>query len=274
MNVGNVLVIPAFSRGADDEAFASNLANVFFGLGAFLTPVAVTWLLRRLSFPTTLCILGGLALVPVVLALRVGFSRFTPEGEAATVGVETLLANPILWLCGIGLFFYGPMEASLSAWTTTYLRDQGVQESTAAGMLSAFFLSYMAARFVTALALPAGWEREFILALGVISVVILLAMVYNRGASSAILLVLACGLIFGPIFPTLIAVLLKNFEPHTHGRAVGLFFAIGGVGWTMIPIFVGNYAQRTSLQRALIIVVGAAVGLTAVAGALVFMGAR
>jgi fucose permease len=141
-------------------------------------------------------------------------------------------------------------------------------------MLSAFFLSYMAARFVTALALPAGWEREFILALGVISVVILLAMVYNRGASSAILLVLACGLIFGPIFPTLIAVLLKNFEPHTHGRAVGLFFAIGGVGWTMIPIFVGNYAQRTSLQRALIIVVGAAVGLTAVAGALVFMGAR
>ncbi|MCI0680654.1 MAG: MFS transporter [Gemmataceae bacterium] len=273
INVGNVLVIPAFSRHAHDEAFASNLGNVFFGLGAFLTPLLVTWLLRQTSFPATLCVLAGLALVPVVLALRVDFTPFTPDAAAAAVGIESLLSDPILWLCGFALFFYGPMEASLAAWTTTYLRDQGVKESTAAGMLSVFWLSFMAARLITAFALPAGAERGLILAAGAVSAGILFAMVYNRGAATAMMLVHACGLFFGPIFPTLIAVLLGHFPPQAHGRAVGLLFAIGGVGWTMIPILIGSYAQRTSLQRALIIVVFAAVGLSAVAGALVFLAA-
>ena len=48
------------------------------------------------------------------------------------------------------------------------------------------------------------------------------------------------GLVFGPVFPTLMAVLLSHCEPATHGRAVGLFFALGGLGWTTIPVAIGG----------------------------------
>ena len=67
---------------------------------------------------------------------------------------------------------------------------------------------------------------------------------------------------------SMMAVLLGHFPDSLHGRAVGLFFAIGGVGWTVIPILIGAYARRTSLQRGFTVAVGAALGLSGVAAAL------
>jgi MFS family permease len=43
--------------------------------------------------------------------------------------------------------------------------------------------------------------------------------------------------------------LFNAFEPHVHGRAVGLTMAIGSVGYTLSPIVVGYCAKRTSMQR-------------------------
>ncbi len=267
INVGNVLVPSAFGG---TKAYANNLANVFFGLGAFLTPLAVTGMLRRLSFAGTLTLLALLTLVPALLALGVDFTRLAPPTEATEpASVSVLLTAPILWLCGFGLFFYGPMEACLAAWTTTYLQDQGVAEATAAKVLSTFWLTYMAARLGTAFLLPAGAERMFILILGVICIVLLAMMVRSRQPTQSMILVALAGLAFGPIFPTLIAVLLGELPQELWGRAVGLFFAIGGVGWTILPILIANYARRAKLQRAFGIVAAAATGLSGVAMALV-----
>ena len=52
------------------------------------------------------------------------------------------------------------------------------------------------------------------------------------------------------------------------GRAVGLLFAISGLGWTLIPMAIGAYAQRTNVQRGFLIAVGSAIGLLLVAGLL------
>jgi fucose permease len=49
INVGNVLTPVAFPGSA---AYATNLANVFFGLGAFLTPLALAFLVMRSCSPT------------------------------------------------------------------------------------------------------------------------------------------------------------------------------------------------------------------------------
>jgi hypothetical protein len=77
------------------------------------------------------------------------------------------------------------------------------------------------------------------------------------------LLVVTAGAVVGPIFPTLIAILLGHVEPSLHGRAVGIFFCIGGIGWTAIPILIGMYAKRTSVQRAFLFATGSAVLLLA-----------
>jgi fucose permease len=270
VNVGNVLTPVAFP--GTTPAYSYNLANVFFGLGALLTPLAVAFLLGRTSFPVALSILGGLMVLPGILAGLIDFSTMSlaaandAAGAAPNEGMATLLADPFLWLCGIALFFYGPLEASMGAWATTYLGDQGIGAKAASGLLSGFWLVFMASRLVTAFTLPPEQELVLILVLALACVAALLGVVFSRTSPMAVAMVLAAGLCFGPIFPTIMAVLSAHTPSTLHGRAVGMFFAIGGIGWTTIPILIGAYARRTSVQRGFLVAVGAAVGLAAVAG--------
>src|SRR5262245_36772364 len=143
INVGNVLTPIAFGG---EKAYATNLANVYFGIGAFLTPLLIAWLVGRLTLPPALTLAGCLPLVPALLALGVDLTDTGSGAGADDAGLGTLLADPMLWLCGLALFFYGPLEASVAAWATTYLGERGVREQTAAGLLSGFWLSYMATR--------------------------------------------------------------------------------------------------------------------------------
>ena len=264
INAGNVLIPSTFP---DDTAFATNLFNVFFGVGAFLTPLAVRFLVARTSLPAAVGFLGALTLLPALLAAGVDFAALAPAAEpgSSSQGILFLLGDPIMWLCGLAFFFYGPLEASMGAWTTTYLGDRGFSEATSSSLLSAFWLAYMAARLTTAFTLPRGGEAALILVLALACVAVMLAMVFSRGRQAAVAVVIGAGLVFGPIFPTIMAVLLEHVPSPLHGRAVGLFFAIGGVGWTMIPLLIGAYARRTSVQRGFTIAVAAAMGLSGVA---------
>jgi len=280
INVINPVAVIAFGGS---RAYAMNLACFFFGTGAFLTPLAVGFLLCRVGLRRALLFLSGALLVPVVLAALADFSPLaaaaeTPAGGDASVpGLGTLLRDPVMWLCTLAFLFYGPLEAATGAWTTTYLRDNGVSEGSASSLLSVFWLSYTASRLATALGvkalgLPAGGEAVMILVFAAAAVAALSGIVWGRGRGWAIAMVVAAGIIFGPIFPTLMAVLLGHFEPAVHGRAVGLLFSIGGIGTVTIPAAMGAYAKRTSVQRGFLIAVGSAAALTAVALILVLRG--
>ena len=158
----------------------------------------------------------------------------------------------------------------MAGWATTYLRDQGVSETLASSLLSAFWLIFMMARLTTALTAHrfAGHEAAFVFVLALASTAVLGLLYLSRGRAVAVAVVCAAGLCFGPVFPTLMAMLLNHFPPTLHGRAVGLLFGIGGVGWTMIPMLMGAYARRTSVQRAFAIAVVSALGLCVVTAVL------
>jgi fucose permease len=276
INAGNVLVEPAFAgllkegEEARRQAFAQNLGNVFFGLGAFLTPLVIGLLLARVSLPAVVAVLAVVSVLPALLAFGVDVSG--PAASSTTtdaIPLTKLLSQPLLWLCGLAMFFYGPLEASMAAWTTTYLMDHGVSEEGATRSLSAFWLAFLTARLVTALTLPGGWEALLVLALALTSAVLLSAMVLSRHSSQSIALVIGAGLVFGPIFPTLMAVLLGSMEEGIRGRAVGVFFAIGGVGWTLIPMFIGAQARSHGIRRGFAIVAATAGCLTIAAVILV-----
>lgn len=271
INVLNVLMPDAFAGGT--EAYSTNFGNFFFGLGAFLTPLLIAFLLTRVGFSPTLCVLGAFTLISGVLALGFDFASLADAAPQVAGAIAptfaTVLQDPIMWILGFALFFYGPLEASVAAWSTTIMGERGVRESTAAWLLSGFWLAFMASRLATALTvgsleLKTGWETPTILALAVLAIAVLAAMVTSKSRNVVIASVVLAGLVFGPIFPTLMGVLLSHFDRAVQGRAVGLFFAIGGIGWTGIPILIGAYAGKTSVQRAFSIAVIAAVGLSVV----------
>jgi len=284
VNVLNVLMQAAFGG---TETYAMNLGNFFFGLGAFLTPLVIALLLKRAGFVPALLVLAALALVSGVLALGVDFEVFAagsgerPAAEPAEAApsVSLLLVDKIMWLTALALLFYAPMEATMAAWATTYLGDKGMSEGRAATLLSGFWLAFMCSRLATALLvwkfpLPAGGDTVLIIGLSILCLLVWAGAVFSPSRAMAGAMVVLAGLVFGPTFPTIIGVLMghvkADISPDLGGRAVGLFFAVGGIGWSVIPMLIGAYARKTSVQRAFLIAVAAGVGLIVVALALHF----
>jgi MFS transporter, FHS family, glucose/mannose:H+ symporter len=267
INVLNVLMPAAFPGS---HVYATNLGNTFFGLGAFLAPLVVMLLLRRLGFTPGSLVLAAVALAPAVLALGADFSLGGGKDAVQSAVSEAVpfWGNSVMWLCVVAAFFYLPLEATMAAWFTTYLVDNRVSEGTASALLSAFWLAFAVSRLAVAFnvfGLPAGSEAAVILVAALVGAAILSGVVFGHGPRLSGACVVAAGLAFGPVFPTLMAILLSNCEPATHGRAVGLFFALGGLGWTTIPVLIGACARRASVQKAFGIAVGAAIGLAGIA---------
>jgi fucose permease len=179
-----------------------------------------------------------------------------------------LLSDPVVWLCCAAFFCHVPIEASVAAWATTLMTGRGVGEATAATLLSVFWLTFTGSRLITALLLPAGADTLLVMALALLCIVFTVGITFSRSSGLTCALVVAAGLILGPIFPTLIAILLSHVQSSLHGRAVGIFFCVGGIGWTAIPMLIGAYANRTSVQRAFLIAAMCAVLLTGLSVAL------
>jgi hypothetical protein len=284
INVLNVGMQAAFGGS---ETYAMNFGNFFFGLGAFLTPLAIAFLLRRTGLAPAVLVLAAFALVSGLLAFGVDFKELTgtagapAAAEGAAAGIGVLLCHPIMWLCALALLFYAPLEATMAAWATTYLGGKGISEGTAATFLSGFWLAFMGSRLGTALTtaylentsrMPEQGPTLLIVVLSGLCLLVWAAVVFSRSRGLAITLVIAAGLVYGPIFPTLVGALLNNLAEYKalHGRAVGLFFAIGGIGWTVIPMLIGAYAQKRGVQQGFRVAAAAAAGLLAMALALHF----
>jgi FHS family glucose/mannose:H+ symporter-like MFS transporter len=266
---GTKLMPQVFFPG--NPAAAINLGNVFFGLGALLTPVAATVLMRGLGYRGTITLVALIFLAPAVLA----FMTPATEWDKLTVrpdDLESLLPivqNPVFWLISLALFFYVPTEFALGTWATTYLTNRGFGERAAALLLSGFWLALMLSRlgasFLLKLEQMRGWEAWLVVGLAMLtalSLSILVAASRKLRAANSLLL---AGVCMGPIFPTLVGLLLGQMDPRLHGTAYGASFSLGLVGGILFPPLVGYLARRWWLQRALVVTVLWAIAVTALA---------
>jgi fucose permease len=182
----------------------------------------------------------------------------------------TLLGDPILWLTALAFLFYTPMEATMGAWATTYLHDKQVPGAAASTLLSAFWLAFTISRLgvagiVATFPLLAGETGWLIIGLSLFCLAAWIGVVISPNKEMASGMVVLSGLAFGPVFPTIMGILTGHVPSSIAGRAVGLFFMIGGIGWAVIPALIGKYAYRRGVQRAFGLAVASSVGLTATA---------
>jgi len=262
---GNVMATKVLFEGQDPAA-ASNLANVFFGLGLFLTPLIVSFLFRKTSYEAAVSTLGVIIVLPVIVAL---FAKGYPESNAKldVVAAAKLLAEPGVLIAAFVLFCYIALESSFCNWLPSFgkevvLKENPATEAAAADasgqrLLSFFAIAMMAGRFATSM-LPAkagfdltangGWVIAG--AAVVAGVVIFLMMTCSKGAMANILAILA-GFFFAPCFPTTVGVTFSKFSPEVHGSVFGIIFAIGLAGAVIIPKMMGNVAKGASIQKSL-----------------------
>ena len=274
VNVLNVTSPPAFlppEEMVTRISYAMNMGDFIFGMGAFLTPLMVAALVRWMRFEAVFLLLAALALVPLLQGWGVDWVRIYVEPtDSVAGGLSKLVENPIVWLCCLAFFCHVPIEAATATWATTLMTERDVAEGRASALLSAFWLTFMGSRLATALLLPQGQDALLVVVMAVLCIAFTIGLVVSKGAKTTCVMIIAAGLILGPIFPTLIAILLTNVEAPLHGRAVGVFFAVGGIGWTAVPMLIGYCAKRSSVQKAFLVTTGCAVLLTALSIALYY----
>jgi fucose permease len=252
---GNTLIVPAINP--DNPAAANNLGNVFFGLGAFFMPILVGMVLRKLPLGRGLTMIGLvllLAIIPVVIA------AYPPVNTGFEIAqFFTLLADKIVWIAGLALLFYIGLEVSMGSWITTYLKSLQFSDEKASGILSAFWIALMVGRLAASQVVQKGTEATLIVAAAVIAGIAIFLMTRATGHGLAIGAIVVVGLCFAPMFPTIVGLTFGKFPPAQHGSVFGTIFAIGLIGGTTIPAWIGSWSQGKSIKQSLNIAVVASV---------------
>jgi fucose permease len=78
------------------------------------------------------------------------------------------------------------------------------------------------------------------------------------------------GLVFAPIFPTIVGVTFARFEPRLYGSIFGIIFPVGLLGATFVPKIVGSLSVGATVQQGLLIVLAMAAALLVIS---FFLGA-
>ena len=85
------------------------------------------------------------------------------------------------------------------------------------------------------------------------SVIAIVGMIVTKSPALAIAAILLTGLAFAAIFPTIVGVTFAKFEPGLYGSIFGIIFAVGLLGGTFVPKFIGDISAGGSVQNGLLI---------------------
>jgi fucose permease len=281
INVANVL--ERVSVGPSSVMAALNFYDFIFGLGAFVTPMILALLLRRLGHRAALSALAAVSIIPIAMGFGADMNP-DHSGPVVAASLSEFVRTSKFWLVSLAFLFYVPLESGVAGWATTLVLKQtppGEAEERgrkiSGGALSGFWLGFSGSRLAVAVLAPTlvrvlgeeGKEQKILMALSIVCLVLMALLVTARSRGLTVATVVAAGLTFGPIFPTLMTVYLMGVPATAIGRAVGFFFFFASVGWTVIPMLIGAVAKRTNIQRGFVVAAASAaifVGLVIVRG--------
>ncbi|MCP5114049.1 MAG: MFS transporter [bacterium] len=258
VNAGGNTLLPA-AIDPDNPAAASNLGNVFFGLGAFVMPFIIAYLFERMSFRGALSVFAVVAAVAVVPAALASYPQVSSGFELSTA--VDLTGNTAVWIAALCLFCYIGLEVSMASWTTTYLRDVGWNEKRSGLLFSAFWVAMMIGRLATSRFVTTEIGRATIQTVVCVAATLILVMTLTRRRGVGAFCVVLLGFCFAPIFPTTVGLTFARFEPALYGSVFALIFAVGLAGSSVVPAAIGSVSKQRSISTGMRILVALAVVL-------------
>jgi fucose permease len=262
LNLGNTLIPMVLFPG--NPTAASNFGNVFFGVGAFITPLIVGMLLNRLGYKATGVLITLILLAPVVIAAAASYPEVQKTGltiSQALTGAFGLLVNPAIIVAALALYCYVGLEVSMGGWISTYATDQGFGTRGASMVLSAFWIGLMIARLIASAVVTTANGIAALSLLAVAAMILIVLMIATSSKTLAALLVFAAGMCFGPIFPTIVGITFSKIDPGIYGTAFGIIFAVGLFGGSTLPAAIGIYSRGKPIKKSFPIAVAAALVL-------------
>jgi fucose permease len=133
----------------------------------------------------------------------------------------------ILVFCSTGI------ESSTGGWLAAYAQRLGETAKTTIGAATVFWAGLLSSRFIYSLRISARLSERIVLPVGAgLAAAGLAILVAWPGAGASVLAALMVGLGIGPVYPLLLAIVLRQHE--TRG-----VFVLAGVGASALPLATG-----------------------------------
>lgn len=270
---GSALVTGAHALIADlnpgHRASALNLLDLFFGLGAFVTPFAIVPLQRRGGLAAVLFVLAASTVLVLLYLLTVRFPPPAHAREFSLAHAVGIVASPAFLVPALLIFVYVGTEQSVFDWQVTYfMQHLSIDNVESARMLSVFPVAIMIGRFVNNRLLLRVSPYPVLLASTTGATVSFVGAMVAGSPLVAVVCLSVAGLFMASIFPTTLGVLSGRF-PEVSGTALGLAITCGWLGSVAISPAFGFVAHRTDFSTAYLVIVSGAAAMIVVAGLLV-----
>jgi fucose permease len=255
---------------ARHRAAALNLLDVFFGVGAFVTPFAIVPLQRVGGTGAVLFALAALAGAVLVYLMATPLPHGRSEG-LGLAGAGAVVRSTRFWAPALLVFLYVGTEQSIWDWQVTYFTTESpdVDPVTAARLLSVFPVAIMAGRLANNRLLLRVSPAPVLVASALGATLGFLVVLVAPGTgplarSLAAAGLVGAGLCLAPIYPTTLGVVSARFADRS-GTALGLAITCGWLGAVVISPSLGFVAQRSDFRTAYALVVLAAAAMAVVA---------
>lgn len=227
---------------------AINLLNFFWGLGAVLCSLLVTWSAAHNLIPV---FLGAVAVLLFLLAVALRAFPL-PAAERSSehkVQWRTLARNPVIWLFALVFFLYPGAETAVGGWVGSYVSRLGPRGASMASMMPAFFWAALTLGRALGTALLRGISELPVLRAGFAAASLGIGlMLWAPSLTIVIVGALLTGLSYATLYPITISRLSHRFG--IAARSIGaVMFSLASLGPAVIPWLVGVTSQATGSLR-------------------------
>jgi FHS family L-fucose permease-like MFS transporter len=253
-----------------------NFAQSFNGLAAFLAPLmGGTFILsgrtlsdqeqqsmsstqlnqyldmEAASVQLPFIIIGIVVLVVAILIWRTPLPEIQEEQEEPGAVVGTITGEKNLILGVIAQFFYVGAQVCISSFFIRFADHvAGIEEKTAAYLLSGAFLSFMIGRFIGTYLMRFVAPPKLLALYSLINVILLAAAVMTTGMLSVYALV-GVQFFMSIMFPTIFALSIRGLGAKTKMGSSLVIMAI--VGGAVFPVIMGQVSDVSTIQIAYIV---------------------
>ena len=270
-----VVINPLLRTAGGEEHFAFNsvLAQVFFGLASFLSPLLYSYLVRnihtsksnalldilnklvpvKLEWVSLYWVFAVVVLLMIVVIWTIKFPKVKLQ-EDEKIGTfanfKELLKNRYTILFFFGTFTYVGTEQGIANWISKFLQLYHGQnpETTGASTVS-WFWGLMTLGCLLGLVLLKIVDSRKVLSIFVTGAMISLTVALFGSTGAALIAFPLCGFFASVMWSIVISLGLNSVSNH-HGTLAGIL-CTGIVGGAVVPLIIGALSDRIGLKTAM-----------------------
>lgn len=241
-----------------NEGLFVNLTQVFFGIGAFIGPLLLTFIISKgIDWKYSYIILSLICLINFIYFLFINITDTRLKkirSSIKTFKPVTLDKGAVFFLLVFAIFFYVSAEMGLVIWFPTFLRLNKLFSSILASqVLSFFWLSFVAGRLLIGFLTKKVKILNILLVVTILSIPSILLGIYTENKFLIIFAFVLTGLLFSGIWPLIVSLGGLRY-PSKRDFVVSILVMAGGVGGLFSPWLIGKVFSSLNLLFALNII--------------------